>query len=109
MVVPERVAIETGQTISRPSSSISGFAICVTQASSSKPPLSDAHHDGQAIAIVALVAKHEAGIAQSFQDSVDGGARQADFVRDLRYRRAVAHIEHRQRIKAAHQRADWAC
>ena len=34
MAVPARLAIDTGQTISRPSSSSSGFAICATQASS---------------------------------------------------------------------------
>ena len=95
--------------MSRHSSSISGLAICADPGLVVEAAAQGAHHDGQPIAVVALSRNTKPAVAQSFQDSVDGGARQADFVRDLRDRRAVAQIEHRQRIKTAHERADWAC
>ena len=68
-----------------------------------------AHQNRQPVAVIRRIAKHESGIAQRFQDSIHGGARQADFLRDFRNRRAVAQIQNSQRIEAAHERTDWAC
>ena len=49
-----------------------------------------ANQNGQPVAVIRRIAKHESGIAQSFQDPIDGGARQANFLGDFRHRGAVA-------------------
>ena len=61
------------------------------------------------IAIVALVAKHESRTAQGLENAIYGGTREADLVGDLGYCRAVACVQYRQRIQAAHQRTYRTC
>src|SRR6202044_4091065 len=68
-----------------------------------------AYLNGQPVTLVGRIPERESGIAQSLQDGVHGGARQTNLMRYFRDGRAVAQIQHGQRIEAAHERTDGAC